>query len=213
MCSQYTQKFDPGDIQKIESDFDLTESSTEQPGFSDYVFPHTPSTVIVGQKRVTMSYSLVPSWSKERRPKFATYNCRIETAIEKPTWKDSFVKHHCIVPLSSFIEPIYEGELGGNMVGFSTGQVLYAAGIYNEWIDKNTGEVVPTFAILTKEPNETILKAGHDRSPIFLNTVKARAWIQNENDDPENLRNFLLQNAESYDNYHFQPLRKLKKAK
>lgn len=139
------------------------------------VYPYSKSPVIVSEDNALsvkiMNYSLVPSWSKTAKVKFATHNARIETASEKPTWKKPFQQFHCLVPLTHFYEPVYEGRFAGNMVTFSeeNESILVAAGLYDTWLNKDTGEVVESFAILTKKPNPFIEEAGHDRMPIFLN--------------------------------------------
>ena len=145
--------------------------------------PHQRAMVLVRREERTelrsMNFSLVPRWSKERRPKFATHNARLESVAEKPTWKDAFQKRPCVVPLTEFYEPIYEGDWAGHMVAFSRAesQILLAAGLWEEWIDKSNGEVLPSFAILTTDPQPSVKKIGHDRSPVFLSVEKARLWL------------------------------------
>lgn len=207
MCSQYTQKFNDIEQFCIDKDFDLPKEVSR---YSEYVFPHKPAVVIEKGKKTVMSYSLVPSWSKERKPKFATYNARIESIIEKPTWKTSFVSNHCIVPMSSFIEPIYAGEFGGYMVGFSSDDPMYAAGISNLWIDKETGEKIPTFAMIMKEPYKFVEQIGHDRSPVLLSAAASKEWLASEGEDPELLRDFLLDNVMPYEKFKVAKLRALK---
>lgn len=125
-----------------------------------------------------MNFSLIPSWSKERRPKFATHNARIETLTEKPTWKRPLVSRHVLVPLTEFIEPIYEGEQAGYMVGFSQKEdhILWAAGLSDEWLDKSTGELIASFTIITHEPSSFVAQIGHDREPLFLGKKSFRKW-------------------------------------
>lgn len=126
-----------------------------------------------------MNFSLIPSWSKERRPKFATHNARLETLSEKPTWKRPLMKNHCLVPMTEFIEPIYEGAHAGHMVGFSENQnrVLWAAGLWDEWVDTNDGLMVPSFTIITHEPSPYVSQIGHDREPLFINKNAFTTWL------------------------------------
>lgn len=162
------------------------------------VVPYTPAPVLVanGDTHVlkAMRYSLVPSWSKEPKVKFATHNARIESIDEKPTWKSVFKERHCLVPLTDFIEPIYEGDLAGNMVAFhdKNGKMLYAAGVWDEWVNKQTGEVTQTFAIITGEPPPFVAKTGHDRCPIFLTEDAGEEWLANVGSDGKALKEFLL---------------------
>jgi len=53
-----------------------------------------------------MRFSLLPSWSKEPKVKFATYNARVESILEKATWRTPFSRNHCLVPMTGFFEAI-----------------------------------------------------------------------------------------------------------
>lgn len=162
-----------------------------------YVVPYRMAPVILSVDKENivrpMQFSLVPRWSKERKVTFATHNARVESVEEKPTWRDAFRKRHCLVPLTHFIEPIYSGEFAGFMVAFhrTDQNVLLAAGIWEEWVDKNSGEVLESFSIITSEPPEFIARVGHDRCPIFLNPSGAQSWIS---DSLTNPKDFLLSN-------------------
>jgi len=162
-----------------------------------------------GKKVLTeMVFSLIPAWSKERRVKFATHNARLISEEEKPhheipiyqkpTWREPFAKRHCLVPMTKFIEPIYTGPLAGNMVRFfpREGQVFVAAGIWEEWVDKNTGEVVPSFSILTDDPAPYIAKMGHDRTPVFLGQAHFDEWLNAPSKKPAEWIKFLRANTE-----------------
>ena len=153
------------------SDFDLPKR----------VLPHTSVPVLVKQDQLRlkqMNFSLIPWWSKDRKPKFATHNARIETVLEKPTWKHLFEKKHCLIPITSFIEPIYEGEYAGNMVQFNLRECYLIPGLFDSWIDKSSGACIDSFAILTADPGPFIKGAGHDRSPIFLNQTDIVKWLE-----------------------------------
>ncbi|MEK2688343.1 SOS response-associated peptidase [Bdellovibrio sp. GT3] len=148
------------------------------------IYPHTPAPVIVkgAQSREVhaMNYSLVPEWSRTKKPKFATYNARIEEVLNKPSWKKPFESRHCLVPIREFYEAAYTGDFAGHWISIKGGhdEVLTAAGIWDVWQDSATGEVVDSFAIITTEPTAEIIKAGHDRSPLFLNADAFDEWLE-----------------------------------
>lgn len=164
--------------------------------FDKLIVPHRPAPVIVADSQQVvmrpMRFSLIPRWSKDLKPKFATHNARVESIAEKPTWREAFQKRHCIVPLTHFIEPIYAGTDAGFMVAFHDrkGEWLNAAGIWEEWSDKESGEVVESFAIITGEPPPFIAQAGHDRCPIFLEDAAAKDWLR-LTDRPQAMLSFL----------------------
>lgn len=127
-----------------------------------------------------MNFSLVPSWSKVRKPKYTTYNARIEEVLNKPTWREPFKSHHCLVPIKFFIESVYDGPFAGHNISIenSNHDLMTAAGIWDTWQDHNTGEVLESFAILTCEPSKEIIAAGHDRCPLFLKRSAWNSWLK-----------------------------------
>ena len=141
--------------------------------------PYGKGPVLVREGLKLMQFALVPSWSKEKRVKFSTYNARLDGVLEKPTWRRPFSEKHCLVPVSNFIEPIYQGEFAGNWVRFQepTKKLLFAAGIWDEWRSPVDGEVIESFAILTHDPLKPVEEMGHERSPLFLDEVGCGEWL------------------------------------
>lgn len=150
-------------------------------------FPHSEFSVVLNNLGIRtikmMNYSLIPKWSKERKPKFTTYNARIESLCEKATWKEPIQSSRCLIGLTAFFESCYEGTHAGNVVQFKSidGELLAAAGIYEQWVDKSNGEIVDSFAIITTAPSEYIKTIGHDRSPFFINRGYFNEWLSTEN--------------------------------
>ena len=197
MCAQYDIKTPAEEIaEALHRQFGKKAPMEWKPR----VVPYGLAPVAVGDHLELMQYSLVPGWSKEPKVKFATYNARLDTILEKATWKNPFVKKHCVVPISRFIEPVYESKTGleGNMVAFrqKDGALLLAAGIWDEWKDKTTGQVIHSFAIVTNDPSDYVKDVGHDRQPVFLSPERAEEWLSSEGEKGEELRTFLMEMAE-----------------
>ncbi len=171
MCAQFVMS---KNIQELQSIFGLPLLTDAI--YNERILPHSKAVVVTAKGITLMNFSLTPSWSKEAKVKYATYNARLETVAEKSTWKTPFLKNHCFVPMDAFIEPIYEGDLAGNMVRFDAEDLMYAAGIYDTWIDKKTGEVLGSFAIITSDPSPFVKSIGHDRQPVFLDLAAAQKW-------------------------------------
>jgi len=174
------------------------------------ILPYSLSPVIIAENSSNtlrnMNFSLIPSWSKERKVKFATHNARlfsepdhkniITPIYKRPTWREPFMQKHCLVLISGFIEPIYINNYAGNMVKFSRkgSDPLVAAGIWDEWINKENGEIIESFAILTHDPPKFVSEIGHDRCPIFLSESSFQAWLKPATKEPVKLVEFLLEN-------------------
>lgn len=193
MCSQYALKVEAKTLTETYG-IQIPASLTS---IDERFLPYKTAPVIVRvntiHKLTPMNFSLVPSWSKEPKVKFATHNARIETVTEKPTWKIPFKKQHCIVPMTRFFESVYEGPLAGHIIEFAktNTDLLFAAGLFDQWHDPEKKESLFSFSILTSDPSPFIQSYGHDRCPIFLTFEDAKNWLQ-INSDEKLMLQFLL---------------------
>jgi putative SOS response-associated peptidase YedK len=198
MCAQFIIK---ANVQKMARKYGMLipEESGE---FTERILPYRLAPVVVANQSdweiKEMHFSLVPAWSKEPRVKFPTHNARIETIDTKPTWKKPFESQRCLVPMTDFIEPIYEGEHAGFMVGFhnKSGDVMFAAGIWDQWVNKETGEVFDSFAIITGDPIPFVAEMKHDRTPIYLAQKAWKSWLEPVKKNPVELKKLICSNVE-----------------
>lgn len=95
-------------------------------------------------------------------------NARAETALEKPTFKESIQQRRCIILADWF----YEWDSKKNKVKFQKKDmpVLYMAGFYKHFSDKNH------FIILTTKANTSVADV-HDRMPLLLEKEEILDWI------------------------------------
>lgn len=84
------------------------------------------------------------------RPR-TTNNARVETVATSPTFRAAWQEgRRCLIPASWYQEPNW--ETGKNIwwqLKRADGQPWMLAGLWNEWVDPSTGEVVPNFTMLT----------------------------------------------------------------
>lgn len=115
-------------------------------------------------------------------------NARVETAAVKPTFKEAWKRHRCIVPASYY----YEWEhLRDNSGRIKTGDryaiqpkessVTWLCGLYRFEGD------LPYFVILTREPGDRI-RFLHDRMPLIMPDHLVNDWINPEADPDMLLR-------------------------
>lgn len=193
MCSQFGLNTSKEKLEELG-----IEVSSEVSRIESTFLPYQKAPVVVNHnqkiKLTPMNFSLVPSWSKESKVKFATHNARIETVLEKPTWKKPFISQHCLVPMSSFYESVYEGPHQGHVIQFQkeNHELLLAAGIFDCWVNPETKEKLNSFSILTTEPDDFIKYYGHDRSPIFLENNYAMKWLKINEMSGEEQRDWLF---------------------
>ena len=122
-------------------------------------------------------------------------NARSETAAIKPTFRDSWAAHRCIVPASSYIEwEHFVDESGRKKTGDKyrirpiTGQLTYLCGLYR--IEAG----LPVFTVLTRDPSDSVRRI-HDRMPLILPEDLIAPWI-NPTTDPTELLPYALTEME-----------------
>jgi len=136
------------------------------------------------QRRLTLlKWSLVPQGSLEGERGFI--NARAETAWEKPSFREAFVRRRCLIPATGF----YEWERPGTAqpdpagrarprrqpwhFGLVGGRVFAFAGL---WEPPAAGAAAATCTILTTEPND-LTRPVHDRMPVILDPATYARWL------------------------------------
>ncbi len=139
-------------------------------------------------------WGLVPHWIKDRvqLQKFwnNTLNARGETIFEKPSFRDAAKDQRCLIYLDGFFEHHhFQGNSYPYFIESVNNEPLIVGGLYNEWVDRETGEMINTFSIVTTKGN-TLLSRIHNnpkldgpRMPLLLLPDEAESWLQNI-DDP-----------------------------
>jgi len=99
-------------------------------------------------ERIDYLPSKVPG--KRGRPR-STNNARIETVATRPTFRAAWrAGQRCLAPALWYQEPNWES--GANIwwqLKRADGQPWMLAGLWSEWTDPATGEIVPNFTMLT----------------------------------------------------------------
>jgi putative SOS response-associated peptidase YedK len=120
-------------------------------------------------KLARFGINLAAAAGKKRPP---LLNARTDT-LRKGSFKSMLAKRHCVIPAEGFYE--WREENGKKQPYFferKDGAPIMFAGIW-DYSDVK-GETVPSFAILTDEPNE-LVAPYHDRMPVVLEDPEA--WL------------------------------------
>lgn len=191
MCGRYVL------VQKIEileqrfnivvpQDFDFKPSYNISPGkFAPVITCKKPRELQLFQ------FGLTPFWSKKR---MYLFNARAEgdrnkenltdykgakDIIIKPSYRKPIRSQRCLVPADAFIE-------GTTTDGLSKPFLVYLqnkerpfsfAGIYDTWLNPQTGEEISGFSIITTTANELMQLIPHHRSPVILTRDQERKWL------------------------------------
>jgi putative SOS response-associated peptidase YedK len=125
-----------------------------------------------------MEWGLVPHWSKDGKNSGNLINARAEGIEEKPSFRQVIQSKRCLVPADSFYE--WRKEPGGRKIPYritdKADDLLFMAGIYDEWRSKN--EIKYTFSIITTTPNQEMSDL-HNRMPVILSLrEQQQAWLE-----------------------------------
>lgn len=155
-------------------------------------------------------WGLIPSWAKEI-PQTPLFNARIETALEKPSFKEATLAKRCAIPASGYFEwqagpdgkrPLYIHPPEG---------MLAFAGIYWWWRDPQKQQSDPsrwllTTSILTKD-SAAELASIHDRNPVFLSNENLAAWLSPDYESSPELLTALAEESDLVaQNLEFHPV-------
>jgi len=117
-----------------------------------------------------------------------TLNAIGEEVLMKPTYKEAALKRRCLVLVSGFYEWRHFTPPGGKDTAYpyyitlKDQEYFYLAGIYNPWVDEQTGEMVDSFSILTTAAN-SLMEQVHNkkkRMPVILPEDEAAEWIKED---------------------------------
>ena len=126
-------------------------------------------------------WGLVPAWSRDPAGGPKPINARAETLAEKPSFRQLLARRRCLVLADSFYE--WQATARGKVphrILLQSEEPFAFAGLWDEWVDKASGEVHPTFTIITTEPNELMARL-HNRMPVILPGPEAeRAWLADD---------------------------------
>ena len=132
----------------------------------------------------TNRWGLVPAWVKEekRAAEMAamTLNAQSETVFEKPSFKGALPMNRCLVLVDGFFEWQKKGKLKIPHFIYQRDKMPFVmGGIFNDWVNPLTGEITPTFSILTTPAND-LMRAIHNmkkRMPLILDMAQAKNWL------------------------------------
>lgn len=126
-------------------------------------------------------WGLVPRWAKSPNEAAPLINARIETVLEKPSFKDAVIRQRCLVPASGYYEWVInpDGTKQPYYVNAGEDGFLAFAGLFEWWADPTkTGKDrwLLSTTILTK-PGAPELAHIHERNPVFLNAETLDYWL------------------------------------
>jgi putative SOS response-associated peptidase YedK len=145
-------------------------------------------------------WGLIPAWTKDRAQAeklwHQTLNARGETIFEKPAFRSSARRKRCILYLDGFYEHHHAaGRTYPHFIRMKSGEPFAVAGLWEEWTDRASGEILRTFAIVTSKGNELMARIHNNpklengpRMPLILPEELVDEWLAPINDELDEKR-------------------------
>jgi putative SOS response-associated peptidase YedK len=136
-----------------------------------------------------LSWGFIPYWAKSaedaKKLQNQTLNARGETIFEKPTFRGSAKEKRCIIYLDAFYEHHHANKRTYPFRVYSPdGSPLAVAGLWDEWVDQQSGEILRTCTIVTTSANALMSRIHNNtkaemgpRMPVILPKEKQDDWL------------------------------------
>lgn len=130
-------------------------------------------------------WGLIPFWVNNEKTasefKDRTVNARSETIFDKPAFRSSAGKQHCLVIADGFFEwRYYNGKNYPYYIKLKDREVFSIAGLWDRWINKNSGAEIYSYTIITTEANPlmAMIHNKKKRMPAILYKKDEEKWIK-----------------------------------
>ena len=179
MCGRYTIISPAPSLAKR---FNAKEAAAPAPNYNAAPSQALPIITNAAPGQIQLvPWGLVPAWSRDPAAGPKPINARAETLAEKPSFRQLLARRRCLVLADSFYEwqATERGKVPHRIL-LKSEEPFAFAGLWDEWVDRASGEVHPTFTIITTEPNELMAKL-HNRMPVILPGPDAEcAWLADD---------------------------------
>lgn len=126
-----------------------------------------------------MRWGFIPSWAKDEKLGFKMINARVETILEKNTFKKAVEGRRCLVPADGFYEWKRTGKSKQPFrIQKKDASLFCYAGLWSKWISPK-GEEIFSFTVITQQPNK-LMEDIHDRMPVILTKEQEALWLSEE---------------------------------
>jgi putative SOS response-associated peptidase YedK len=134
-------------------------------------------------------WGFIPHFAKARNEGFRHINARGETVATNGIFRNAYRSRRALMPITGYFEWHDIHGTGKDKQPYAIAMANDApfclAAIWSTWRDRETGEEVHNFCIVTCVPNEMMSKI-HDRMPVILDRGDYERWL-GEDPDPADL--------------------------
>lgn len=171
MCGRFAMPWDPeqvADMLGLDTDGlarSVTPSYNIAPGMTIAVIRRMADgrSLLSGAR-----WNLIPAWSPTDRLAYPTFNARVETAADKPTFQEAARDGRILIPMLGY----YEWDAHRTPYWFHArdNRILLAAGLLSTW------HGMPTCSILTRQAEDRCALV-HDRMPVLIPDTDSARWL------------------------------------
>lgn len=155
----------------------------EQYHVNAFNYPRYP--IITSSDEIQVfNWGLIPRWVKTETDaediRKYTLNARADTIFEKPSYRESIRKRRCIVPSTGYFEWRHSGRNRIPYFIYLKDEPIFSmAGIYDTWMDKETGKEHSTFSLITTDANPltAYIHNSKRRMPAILSKAEEEIWL------------------------------------
>lgn len=197
MCGRYVNI---SKLKAIEKRFNATAKDEGQYQINANICPGQKAPVVLfdeGRMIDFMTFGFTPSWSqkpmylinaraegdhnKENNPQY-TGGMGI---IQKPAYRKAIRSQRCLVIADAFVEGPEKEKLSKPYLIYmkdKSRKPFALAGIWESWVNRETGEEHRGFSIITTTANELLQTIGHHRMPVILDPSSEDLWMDPNTD-------------------------------
>lgn len=150
-------------------------------------FAHPGLPVIKSEDKsrfMLQNWGLIPGFVKDNEQalklRTMTLNAKCETVFEKPSFRSVIMSRRCIIPIDGF----YEWKIECNMkimhyIRLKNNEPFALGGVWDSWLNNETGEVIETFSIITTPANPLMAEIHNikQRMPLILDENAISQWL------------------------------------
>ncbi|RKD90713.1 SOS response-associated peptidase [Mangrovibacterium diazotrophicum] len=162
------------------------------------------------------TWGLLPSWTKDISIWNKTLNARGESIFEKPSFRESAKNKRCLIYVDGFYEyHHFKNKTYPYYIFKKDESPMIFAGLWNDWANSETGEIMNTFSIVTTTGNPMMSKIHNNpklegpRMPVILPEEYADEWLKpiNSDSDKKTIKSLIVPyNQDKMNSYTVGPL-------
>lgn len=185
MCFYTTQTKEALELEnRFKAKFNNIKLFNSPAFYNAFSFLQTP--VIANNNKGVIDFfywGLIPFWAKDIDIRKNTLNAKIETLEEKPSFRNC-INNRCLIPADGFFEWQWLDEKGKQkqkyLISLPDNSLFAFAGLWSDWVNKETGELLKTYTIVTTEADDFMAKIHNSkkRMPVILSEKQETQWLE-----------------------------------